>query len=764
MGWCMKNVAERICSMLGALVVGAAALCTGLPAHAQLVLTKDKSVQLALEASMRSAPLASFVLGAAYGEAIRLSGVRRQEHFEFDVRRDEIVTDAEVNLLYMPSPALVQETAQLNIYLNSHMQQSIALTRSPNGRNVQARVKLDARLFKDHNRLTFEFVGEDTRVCVNPVSDAIWLVVDKESELTLVTQKIRVNDDLAFLPVPFLDVVTGSQTRLPVVFAGVPDEATRTAAAILASWAGVKAQWREVDFPVYYGEAPADGHYVVFATNEARPEFLKNYPQFEGATIAMADAPDSTYAKMLVIGGRNSGELLTAVKALATSPELMTGRVVRVTGFHEVAPRKAYDAPNWIDTSRVTTFKDLMKYEGQFSATGLKPGVISAELVLPPDLFLLSRSNIPMNLKYNYSKPDRGALSQLRFKMNGVLVQSYVLDPNTMSNTLISRLPAVNSLKDLLSSTAIPTIVLRNRNKLDFLFEYAVAFPAGSPEECRTVSLIPHHVDIDPRSTIDFTGLHHFAQMPNLGIYSRMGFPFTKFADLSETLVVTEKNVASSDMHLLLNAMARFGSSTGYPAIRVRVSASADAASAADKDILVIGSLPKGFAKPQDDQSASIVFEGMKRAITEPFETGDKVLQGEEETAPNTRASVIGDGPMAAIIGFESPVTAGRSVVALLTDRDEGGALLADRLTSSFKLESAKGSFSLITNSGVTNRLVGETYFVGDLPWYDRIWAKMLDHPLLLVLCVLFCALVLGTLVYGFMRLWVKYRYARTLR
>jgi uncharacterized membrane protein len=40
----------------------------------------------------------------------------------------------------------------------------------------------------------------------------------------------------------------------------------------------------------------------------------------------------------------------------------------------------------------------------------------------------------------------------------------------------------------------------------------------------------------------------------------------------------------------------------------------------------------------------------------------------------------------------------------------------------------------------------------------------MLDHPLLLVLCVLFCALVLGTLVYGFMRLWVKYRYARTLR
>ena len=755
---------RKFCSLLGALLVGAAVLGTSVPAHSQLILTKDKSVQLSLEASTRSTPLTSFVLGAAYGEAIRLSGVRRQEHFEFDVRRDEIVTDAEINLHYMPSPALLQETAQLNIYLNSHLQQSIALTRTPDGRNASAKIKLDAKLFKDHNRLTFEFVGEDTRVCVNPVSDAIWLVVDKESELTLVTQKIRVNDDLAFLPVPFLDVVTGSQTHLPVVFAAVPDDSMRTAAAIFASWAGVKTEWREIDFPVHYGEAPADGHYVVFATNESRPEFIRDYPQFEGPTIAMADAPESTYAKMLVIGGKNSDELITAVQALATSPELLTGRAVRITGFKEIAPRKAYDAPNWIDTSRVTTFKDLMKYEGQFTATGLKPATISVDLILPPDLFLLSRSSIPMNLKYNYSKPAKGALSQLRFKVNGALVQSYALDPNTTNNTVISRLPAVNSLRDLLSSTSIPTVVMRDRNKLDFMFEYSVAFPSGTPQECRTVSLIPNHVDIDPRSTLDFTGLHHYAQMPNVGLYSRMGFPFTKFADLAQTLVLTEKSISPTDMRLLLNAMARFGSNTGYPSIKVEVKSAVDAATAAAKDILVIGALPDGFARPQDEQSAAIVFDGMKRRVTEPFETGQKALQGDARSAPNTRTEVRGDGPMAAIIGFESPFAKRRSVVALLTDRAEGAQLLAERLTSSFKLEHAKGSFALITNSGITNRVVGETYYVGDLPWYDRIWAVMLDRPLLLVLCALLCALILGTLVYGFMRLWVKYRYARTLR
>ena len=53
---------------------------------------------------------------------------------------------------------------------------------------------------------------------------------------------------------------------------------------------------------------------------------------------------------------------------------------------------------------------------------------------------------------------------------------------------------------------------------------------------------------------------------------------------------------------------------------------------------------------------------------------------------------------------------------------------------------------------------VGDSYHVGYLPWYQRVWFFMLERPLLLVLSAVLCALLIGSAIYAMMRLRIKYR------
>lgn len=85
---------------------------------------------------------------------------------------------------------------------------------------------------------------------------------------------------------------------------------------MLASWAGVRSEWRGIEFPVYYNEQPAEQNYVAFVTNDSRPDFLKFLPRVEAPTISIVNAPNSLYAKVLVIAGRNADDLLTAARYL----------------------------------------------------------------------------------------------------------------------------------------------------------------------------------------------------------------------------------------------------------------------------------------------------------------------------------------------------------------------------------------------------------------------------------------------------------------
>ena len=111
---------------------------------------------------------------------------------------------------------------------------------------------------------------------------------------------------------------------------------------------------------------------------------------------------------------------------------------------------------------------------------------------------------------------------------------------------------------------------------------------------------------------------------------------------------------------------------------------------------------------------------------------------------------------MAAIIGFQSPFNAKRSVVALLADSPKGYQLLNQALDDDAKRAELSGSVAIIRESGVRSLRVGEAYHIGYLPWWERIWYTLAPHPLLVAvftaISVLFMVLVLWRVLRAFGR------------
>lgn len=293
----------------------------------------------------------SFATIAPPPGSIVLRGSRPDASVEFGMRSDELVANALLNLEYTPSPSLLPVQSQLKVYLNDELMGVLPVTKEQLGKKIRAQLPIDPLYITDFNRVRLEFVGHYRDVCENPASSTLWLDVGRESYLDLTYQSLKVNNDLSHFPVPFYDPRDNRPLKLPMIFPGSPAVAQQQAAAIIASWFGSKAGWRGQQFPVYFNELP-DRNAIVFATNDKRPDFLRDHPPVNAPTIEMIDNPNDPYVKLLVIFGRDDNDLLLAAKGIAQGNILFRGSSVTVDGIKTLQPRQPYDAPNWVRTDR----------------------------------------------------------------------------------------------------------------------------------------------------------------------------------------------------------------------------------------------------------------------------------------------------------------------------------------------------------------------------------------------------------------------------
>lgn len=667
-----------------------------------------------------------------------LRGLASTRTLEFTVPKDQLVTQARLGLVLTPSPALLDKLSHLRVYLNDEMVGTVPLATGQPGEPQRHSLPLDSRLIVSFNRIRLEFVGHYTLACEDLGHSALWLDVGRGSRLELDQQWVPWADDLAYLPQPFVDAGSMQAQTVPFVFAGPPDDTSLQAATTLASYFGSVAAWRPLDFPVLYDQVPAH-HAVVLARNGQFPTFLKGHPPVDGPTVEMMDLPGGPYRKALLVLGRNSADLLTASRAIAMGSPLMRGRTVRVDQAVLLADRRPYDAPGWTPTDRPAAFSELVDYPGQLQVSGMFPPPITLRLNLPPDLFVWRNAGVPVQLRYRYTPPRARDESRLSFSLNRQFVSSMPLFPEGAdASRHLARLPLLGNDGSVSSKPLqIPAFKIGANNQMQFDFSFASSVGSLQNDQCQT--LVPADVrgSIDPNSTVDFSGFPHYLQMPNLQAFARSGFPFSRMADLADTLIVVPQVVSADVAGTVLETVAHIASQTRQPAFKVRVTRDWSQAEAQDADVLWFGDPPPAMRERPD---GTLIVQGAhaflrqahtQAAAAEGLDRGS-LRSSSASAAAMTQLAVESQAPLAAIVEWQSQTHPERSWVGLLASSPQDFQLLRDALRDSGKRDVMAGGVVVIRDSGVYGVVTGPGYTVGRLPWWQLTWYRVSDHPVLL--------------------------------
>ncbi|MBB5877083.1 cellulose biosynthesis cyclic di-GMP-binding regulatory protein BcsB [Xanthomonas sp. 3498] len=688
-------------------------------------------------------------LGIDYEMTLR--GIQGSAGIPFSTRTDEVVQAANLHLVYSYSPALLPDLSHLKVSVNGVTVAALPVSRENAGKLQQSDVPIDPRLISDYNRLNLQLIGHYTRDCEDPDHTSLWANIDPSTRLSLTATPLVLRNDLALLPVPFYDKRDTRRLELPFVFPQRPDLATLRSAGIVASWFGAQAGYRGAAFGVAIGDVPATGNAVLFATAATLPAELAatqaGLSEIAGPTLAMITNPRDATGKLLLVLGRDDDDLQQAATALSLGTPL-NGPVARIGELKQAQPRKPYDAPNWISGDKPVRFGDLVAQTAQLNVSGYHPDLIRVGLQLPPDLFVWQRDGIPVNLRYRYTVPETQNKSALNVSINDAFVTTLPLNGHAYAESLPLRWWHALSPKGAMpveQKLLLPTGPFSANSQLRFHF----FFDRPQAEACKnTFPDVSGAIDAD--SSVDLRSFHHYIAMPNLAAFGNAGFPFTRLADLSESTVVVPDEIGDQDMANLLTLLGRLGASTGYPALRVTLIHAAEVDKHADSDLLVFGSL-RSQPLFQRWSAALPIGDG---ASGRRFSMSDWVLDklpgflsfdARRTDLPTTAEVAVKPAPGDVVLmGFQSPLKAGRSVVALLAEDPASVEDFFDAWLEPATLKDFQGSVVLLQKGKVRSLAGNQTYYVGHLPL--PTWARWYfsQHPLLLGLAVVVLSVLLA--------------------
>lgn len=240
--------------------------------------------------------------------------------------------------------------------------------------------------------------------------------------------------------------------------------------------------------------------------------------------------------------------------------------------------------------------------------------------------------------------------------------------------------------------------------------------------------------------------------MPDLRAFANAGFPFSRMADLSESIVVMPKTPNESQVGTLLDTLGTIGAQTGFPTINITLADDSSQIQGKDADILVIGTIPDAL---KDEKRINMLVQATQSWVNTPMRQTafPSIMPDAVDRNANMRTDVTSAGPMAAIIGFQSPFNDQRSVVALLADSPRGYTLLNNAMNDSGKRSAMSGSVSVIRESGVSSLRVGDIYYVGHLPWFERVWYALSNHPVLLAILAAVSVVLLAWVLWRLLRI-----------
>jgi len=676
---------------------------------------------------------------------IRLRGVEGSLSLPFSIRSDEVVASAKLKFDYAYSPSLLPELSHLNVMLNGEVSAVLPLPREKVLANKRE-IDLDPRFFTDYNKLQFRLIGHYTYKCEDPLHSSLWLELSNLGWLELTLVPLTTTNDLKYLPAPFFDKRDNAALKLPFVFSTAPSFGTLKAAGVVASWFGSQASYRGARFPTFMNTLP-EGSAVVFLQGG---EKIGTLGGASPPTVSIEPHPNNPNAKLLLIAGDNDEEMMRAARAIVLGNGTLSGQRVAITQDLEPPPRKPYDAPAWIAIDRPVRLAELSTPE-ELQAQGFFPDVIRVNFRVAPDLFTWRSQGVPIELKYRFTALPLSRKSSLNVNINGEFIRALALDDsskkaqskNLLGIPFFDKPPSYR--EDLVF---VPPHQVDGRSQLQFHYY----FDPIKEGECR--DSLPDNLRgaIDPESTLDFSGFPHYGALPNLAFFSKMGFPFTRMADLSETAVVLPEQPNADEIAAYLMLVGRMGEATAYPALRLALVTANEVEKVAQRDLIVIGSAQdQSLMIKWADHLPLVLVDGEHR-LREPDIFRRAIYRWEEtdlqETPrPEGSLKLKGGSDLTSLMAFESPLQSRRSVVLLHADKAADLLKIADMLLDPERIKNVQGDFVLVDEKGDRHAKIGETYYLGSLPLSIHLRWTFSNHPLLvsllgILICILFAAIM----------------------
>ncbi|MBS7813576.1 UDP-forming cellulose synthase catalytic subunit [Roseococcus pinisoli] len=687
---------------------------------------------------------------------MQLRGLSDLQGVLFGLRGDEVVTQARLRVAGGGSPQLIPNLSQIAVTLN---EQHVGTIQMDSARQNFGPMEfpLDPLFFAEVNRLNFRLAGRYTTECNDPLSNLLWANVSDLSTVEMRIERLPPQRDLARLPEPLFDrrVLQGIVT-LPMVLPEQLGTVGLRAAAIAASWFGVQASYRGATFPVSRG-LPERGDAIVIAVGaDAIPGVT--IPRVEGPTVALLPHPTDAFGTLLVLAGRTEAEAVAAAQAMVAARTALSGDVARVVA-PSIPGRQPYDAPRWIRTDGPVALGGLVSRE-DLQAQGFAAGPIRVPLHTAPDLLTWRGRGFPLQLAYR-APPGPVldvATSRLDVAVSGVYLRSFRLadpeffPPATAAWEWVAGHLGLGGDGVRHGRVAIPPYNILGRNELQLRFDMRPL----SRNECVGVPT-DVRASIDPDSTVDLSRAYRHAKMPNLGFFASSGFPFTRMADLSQTAIVLPERPGTVELTAFLDVVGQLAATVGLASTGIQVVTPAGLQSVAARDLLVVGTFSgqPALGTLMRDTPIRIENERLTLALPDALMDVRAALIGGPTGAERGRASVAlgesGEG-MAAMMGAESPLQAGRSIVALTGVTPAAVSQLVASLRDPDLAPRIQGDLAILAGGRIESFSTGQPYSVGELPWWLRPQLWLAERPERMLLLLLGSAMLIGLPFFWMMR------------
>ncbi len=679
--------------------------------------------------------------------AMTLQGVTATGAVNFGIRADQLVSGGTLHLRVTASPALLQDLSHIRVTLNNQTVAAVPLTRADAGHVVERAIPLDPRYFSDYNHIQLDLIAHYTTECEDPQHTSLWVKVGEDSDVTLDVRPLELRDELALLPAPFFDAHDNRGLVLPIVLAAHAPRGVLRSAGVAASWFGLLADYRGARFPVSFDALPAR-HALVFATNDSRPAGL-TLAAVAAPTVSIIDNPTDSTLKLLVFQGKDEAQLRQAVEGLVLGNPVLSGNAATIEAV-SYRRRAAYDAPRWLRSDRPVRLGELIDDPGQLEGQGVAPQPMAVNLRLPPDLFTWNKAGVPVDVHYRYTAPAERDNSVLTVSINNQLLRSYRLLPESeaeASGRLLVPLLQSDSARQS-RGILIPAFQLASDNQM--VFQFSMDFHREA--NCKQVFIDNTREAIDPDSTVDVSGFAHYTALPNLGLFANSGFPFTRYADLAETAFVLPDAGDPSALEEMYFLLGRMGRQTGAVALAYRVLDAKEALAARDLDLVVLSGTGADGLLQQWKKGLPLTLTQLGRdyralAPVAPSVAAPRRAETAADEPPQLQIQT--GGSIAALVGFESPLTGGRSVVALLGRDAAASQALVAVLDDNARVPLIRGELAVIRNGAVQSFQGAGFYYVGSLPFWQWFWFHFSQHAWALILLALAISIAAGLLVYG---------------